>query len=272
MSDILKAACIQMNAKPDVNENLSDANVLIRQAAEEGAQFIATPENTDFMRQSAELRLGSSFEEDDHPALPFFSELARDLKIWLLIGSIKIREGNKMYNRSYLFNDKGEVAAHYNKIHLFDVDLPTGESHRESHEIIAGDKAVVAETPWSKVGLSICYDLRFAYLYRALAQKGANILTVPSAFTVPTGQAHWMSLLRARAIETGCFVIAPAQCGSHENGRSTYGHSAIIGPWGEVLAEAGEAPGYITADLDLADIEKARQAIPALQHDREYSF
>ena len=183
--------------------------------------------------------------------------------------SIKLGD-NRIANRSFLFSDTGEIVARYDKIHLFDVDLPTGESHRESDLVRPGEEAVVAETPWAIIGLSICYDLRFAYLYRDLAKAGASILTVPAAFTVPTGKAHWETLLRARAIETGSFVLAPAQCGEHEGGRQTYGHSLIIGPWGEVLADAGEDTGFIIAELDLSAVEKAREAIPALKHDRAY--
>lgn len=269
---VIKAACVQLNAGPVIEDNLHAAAALIREAAGQGAQFIATPENTCHMRSPQTEKLKSAKPEDTHPGIPFFSELARELGVFLLAGSLSIRlEDNRIANRSYLFGDNGEIAAHYDKIHLFDVDLPTGESHRESALVRPGEHAVVAAMPWGKLGMSICYDLRFAYLYRDLAKAGASVISVPAAFTVPTGQAHWHTLLRARAIETGAFVMAPAQCGEHEGGRRTYGHSLIIGPWGEILAEGGEEPGIIMADLDLSAVEKARAAIPALQHDREYS-
>ena len=210
--------------------------------------------------------------EAEHPAIPAFSALAAELGVWLLIGSLQIKlDAATCANRSFLFDDRGRVAARYDKIHMFDVDLKGGESYRESKTFRPGERAVVADTPWGKVGLTVCYDLRFAYLYRALAQAGASFLTVPSAFTVPTGQAHWHTLLRARAIETGSFVFAPAQCGEHAEGRKTYGHSLIVAPWGEVLADGGEEPGVITADIDPAKVAEARAMIPALTHDRRFS-
>lgn len=271
MEKMVKTACIQLNAGPVIEDNLQAAQALIREAAAQGAQFIATPENTCHMRSPQSEKLKTAKPEDTHPGIPFFSELARELGVWLLAGSISIRlDDNRIANRSFLFSDSGQIAARYDKIHLFDVDLPTGESHRESALVRPGEKAVVAPLPWGKLGLSICYDLRFAYLYRDLAKAGASIISVPAAFTVPTGQAHWHTLLRARAIETGAFVIAPAQCGEHEGGRRTYGHSLIISPWGEILAEGGEEPGIVMADLDLELVAKARAAIPALKHDREY--
>jgi predicted amidohydrolase len=218
------------------------------------------------------LRLEKARPEAEHPAIPAFSALAAELGVWLLIGSLQIKlDAVTCANRSFLFDDCGRVVARYDKIHMFDVDLQGGESYRESKTFRPGDRAVIADTPWGKVGLTVCYDLRFAYLYRALAQAGASFLTVPSAFTVPTGQAHWHTLLRARAIETGSFVFAPAQCGGHAEGRKTYGHSLIVAPWGEVLADGGEAPGVITADIDPAKVAEARSMIPALTHDRRFS-
>ncbi len=269
---ILKAACVQLTAGPEIAPNLEHAEMLIREAAGQGAQFIATPENTCHMRSPQTEKLKSAKPEADHPAIPLFAELAQELGIWLLAGSISVLlpEENRIANRSVLFSDQGDIAARYDKIHLFDVDLPTGESHRESELVRPGEQASIADMPWGKLGMSICYDVRFSHLYRDLAKQGATILSVPAAFTVPTGQAHWQTLLRARAIETGSFVIAPAQTGEHDGGRRTYGHSLIIGPWGEVLAEGDAAPGVIYADLDMQAVEKARQAIPALQHDRPY--
>ncbi len=271
MGTTVQTACVQLNAGPVVQPNLDAAVELIREAAGQGAQLIATPENTCHIRDKQTDKLDTAMPEDKHAGLPLFSDLAQELGIWLLIGSMSILlDDNRIANRSFMFNDKGEIVGRYDKIHLFDVDLPTGESHRESNMVRPGEQAIVVDTPWAKVGLGICYDLRFAYLFRTLAQAGASILTVPAAFTVPTGKAHWEILLRARAIETGSFVLAPAQCGEHEGGRKTYGHSLIIGPWGEVLAEGDEKPGFISAKLDLEAVEKARQAIPALKHDRDY--
>ncbi len=268
---MMKTALIQLNSGPDIADNIPVATKLVREAAAAGAQLVCTPENTCHMRFSSDDKLKTSLPEEGHPVLSALSGLVGELGIWLLIGSLTIKlTEDRVANRSFLLNDKGDIVAKYDKIHLFDVDLPTGESHRESDKVRPGEKAVVAETPWGGLGMSICYDLRFAYLYRALVQGGASILTVPAAFTVPTGQAHWETLLRARAIETGSFVLAPAQCGEHEGGRHTYGHSMIISPWGEVLAEAGEDVGFITADLDLSAVEKARNAVPALQHDRPF--
>jgi predicted amidohydrolase len=269
---MIKVALVQLNCGPDIEENLATTTEMISEAAANGAQLVATPENTCHMRHSQDDKLLSSFASDDHPLIPHFANLAKELGIWLLIGSMAIRiADDKMENRSHLFNPEGELVDTYNKIHLFDVDLDTGESHRESNAVKAGERAVTVDVPWGKIGMSICYDLRFAYLYRALAQAGASILTVPAAFTVPTGQAHWETLLRARAIETGSFVLAPAQCGEHEGGRKTYGHSMVIDPWGKVLAEAGEGPEIIYANLDLGAVDKARSAIPALRHDREFA-
>ncbi len=268
----MKVACVQMTSGPDIEENLKQAEAFIREAASKGATFISTPENTDFLRETLRKSLETSLPEDEHPGVPFFSDLAKELGIWLLIGSMKVRLERKMANRSFMFAPDGEIAARFDKIHLFDVDLPTGERHRESSEVEGGKEAVLVDMDGTKVGLSICYDLRFSYLYRDMAKRGAQILTIPAAFTVPTGEAHWNVLQRARAIETGCFVVSAAQVGEHEGGRKTYGHSIIVGPWGEVIAQAGKEPGIITADLDLSLVERARSAIPALQHDREYAF
>ena len=272
MSQKLKVALVQMTAGPEVEPNIDAAAALIRAAAADGAEFVLTPENTTLIEPNKAHAFAKSFIEAEHPGVPRFAALARELKIWLLVGSMSVRvEETKLANRSFLFDPEGRVVARYDKIHLFDVDLPSGETYRESNTIRPGAQAVVAETPWGGIGLTICYDLRFAYLHRALAQAGAAIITVPAAFTVPTGTAHWETLLRARAIETGSFVLAPAQCGEHADGRRTYGHSLIVAPWGEVLAEAGETPGIIAAELDLAAVAKARSMIPALQHDRAFA-
>ncbi len=274
MAESVHVACVQLNSGPEIEPNLDNAARLIIQAAQDGADFIATPENTDFMAETPKLALETALDTENHPGVKFFSSLANKLSVTLLIGSMKIKVSEtKMANRSFLFAPSGQLIATYDKIHLFDVDLPTGESHRESDEVEAGTKAAVANVAFGKVGLSICYDLRFPYLYRAMAQRDADILTIPAAFTVPTGQAHWETLLRARAIETGTFVVAPAQVGEHAGGRKTYGHSMIVGPWGQVLAEnKKDEPGIIMRKIYLLDGIKARTAIPALKHDRKFDF
>ncbi len=272
MADTLKVACVQMNAGPDIADNLKAAEGFIREAAGGGAQLIATPENTCHMRGVPGAKLESAPYEQDHPGIPLFGDLAKELGVWLLIGSMSVKlSDTQLANRSYLFSDSGDIAATYDKIHMFDVDLEDDRSYRESKACRPGDRAVVTKTPWGGLGMSICYDVRFPHLYRDLAKNGADILAVPAAFTVPTGQAHWEVLLRARAIETGVFVLAPGQTGEHEGGRKTWGHSMIINPWGEVLADAGSKPGIITADLNMDEIAEARKSIPALQHDRAYS-
>lgn len=269
----IKAAVVQLNAKPVIEENLREAEGLIRAAAKDGATLIVTPENTCRMRAKVEDKMATSHEQDEHPAIPFFSSLAKELGVTLIAGSISsIRAGDgKLVNRSFLFKKDGSVAATYDKIHMFDVDLPNGDKYRESDTHRAGDKMVIADLDGTKIGMTICYDMRFAKLYRELAKAGAQIITVPSAFTVPTGQAHWEVLLRARAIETGAFVLAPAQVGTHEGGRATYGHSLIVAPWGQILAEIqGDKPGYAVAELDLDEVSKARTAVPSLTHDRDF--
>jgi len=272
MSQTFKVACIQLNAARDIAPNIATASVLIREAKAKGAQFILTPENTGMIEPKRPMMLEKARPESEHPGIPAFGALAAELGVWLLIGSLQIKlDATTCANRSFLFDDKGRVAARYDKIHMFDVDLKAGESYRESATFRPGDRAVTAETPWGVVGLTVCYDVRFAHLYRALAQAGACFLTVPAAFTVPTGKAHWHTLLRARAIETGSYVFAPAQCGEHAEGRKTYGHSLIVSPWGEVLADGGEEPGVIYADVDPAKVGEVRAMIPALRHDRKFT-
>ena len=266
------AACVQLRSSEDVAENIGAASALIRQAASGGAHFIATPENTSLMALDAGAKLSHSQDEAHDPALPVFTALARELGVWLLIGSLAIKvSDSKTANRSFLIGPDGAIRSRYSKIHLFDVDLAGGESYRESNTVAGGDSAVVAETPWGRIGLSVCYDIRFPQLYRSFAKQDAFAFTVPSAFTVPTGEAHWHVLLRARAIENGAFVIAPAQGGTHQNGRKTYGHSLIVDPWGTILAEAGTEPGVIFAEIDPALSRDAREKIPSLQHDRGFA-
>lgn len=261
-----------MRSSDDAAENIRAASALIREARGQGADFIATPENTTLMASDGGAKLELSKPEQWDPALPVFRALANELSIWLLIGSLAIKVGDsKTANRSFLIDPRGAVVARYDKIHLFDVDLPSGESYRESNTVAGGATAVTADMPWGRVGLSVCYDLRFPHLYRDLAKSGAFALTVPSAFTETTGKSHWHVLLQARAIENGAFVIAPAQGGLHANGRRTYGHSLIVSPWGEILEEAGTEPCVITADIDPELSVEARQRIPSLRHDRDYA-
>ena len=266
-----KAACVQLRSSDDVADNIRQTVRLVREAAAQGAIFIATPENTTLMAPDGGAKLAQSFDEAHDPALPVFSALAQELKIWLLIGSLAIKVSHtKTANRSFLIAPDGRIAARYSKIHLFDVTLASGEAYRESDTVEGGGDAILAETPLGKIGLSICYDVRFPLLYRQMAQRGAFLFTVPSAFTVPTGEAHWHVLLRARAIENGAFVIAPAQGGLHANGRKTYGHSLIVSPWGEILAEAGTDPGVIAVEIDPHLSVQARARVPNLLHDRAY--
>jgi predicted amidohydrolase len=266
-----RAACVQLRSTDDVAENILVTSDLIRKAESDGAKFIATPENTTLMAPDGGAKLERSFSEDRDPALPAFTALAKELNVWLLIGSLAIKVSDtKTANRSFLIDPTGRIAARYDKIHMFDVDLPSGETYRESNTVAGGSRAVIADLPWGKLGLTICYDLRFPQLYRALAQQGAFMLTVPSAFTETTGRAHWRILLRARAIENGAFVIAPAQGGTHANGRQTYGHSLIVAPWGEVLAEGGTEPCVVLADIDPALVDAARHRVPNLRHDRAF--
>ncbi len=265
------AACVQMNAGPDVTANLGQAARLIREARREGASLICTPENTGRILADRVRAVAEAPAERDHPALPFFADLARETGAWLLIGSIAVRVSpERCGNRSLLFDPGGRLVARYDKIHMFDVELANGEHYRESERMQPGGAAVLAETPWGGLGMTICYDLRFPLLYRALAQAGADYLAIPSAFTRPTGVAHWETLLRARAIECGAYVLAPAQCGIHDGGRGTWGHSMIVSPWGEVIAAAAEEPGTILATLDREKVREARRMIPALGHDRPF--
>jgi deaminated glutathione amidase len=233
------------------------------------------PENLGCMARERKVKLAQAYPESDHPAVARFGALARELKLWIVSGSLSITipdKTDKMANRCLVFNSFGAIVGRYDKIHLYDATPKPGEIYRESGEIIPGDKAVCVETPWGKLGLTICYDVRFPHLYRALAKEGAVIITVPAAFTETTGKAHWHTLLRARAIETGCFVFASAQTGIHDGGRKTYGHSLIISPWGEIIADGDEAVGVVTATIELDKVAQARKAIPSLKHDREFGF
>ena len=268
MADVapFKAACVQMRSGIERSKNVDDACGLIAEAAGKGAQFIVTPEMTNVVDRKASRLFENLPEEEALSEVSAFSEAAKKHGAWLLIGSMAVKvEDRRAANRSFLFAPDGSVAARYDKIHMFDVDLPNGESWKESNVYRPGDEAVLAQTPLGAIGLTICYDVRFPRLYRTLAQSGAEIFCVPAAFTRQTGRAHWKTLLTARAIENGAFVIAPGQGGDHEDGRETYGHSLIIGPWGEILAEAdGDEPGVILAEIDPAASYQARQRIPNL--------
>jgi predicted amidohydrolase len=268
-----KAACIQLNAGREVEPNIHAASELVRRARDAGADLIMTPEVSDMIEPKRALREEKARDEAAHPMLAAFRDLARETEAHLLLGSIIVRteDDGRLANRSFLIAPDGNIVARYDKIHMFDVDLPGGESYRESAVFKPGETTALAVLPWGVLGLTVCYDLRFPHLYRALAQGGGDFLTVPAAFTVPTGKAHWHVLLRSRAIENGCFVFAPAQCGEHAEGRRTYGHSLIVAPWGEVLAEAGEEPGFILAEIDSAKIAEARRAVPSLRHDRPFA-
>jgi predicted amidohydrolase len=264
----LTVACIQNCATPDVRHNIETTLRLAGAAAADGARLIVTPEYFSGLETRDGLFLPGAYAEADHPVLPAFSEAARKLGVWFLLGSIGVlNDDGRISNRSYLINAAGELVAQYDKIHMFDVDLDGG-SYRESATISPGHQAIVADTPWARIGLSICYDLRFAALYRQLAMMGAEVLATPAAFTKVTGEAHWHVLQRARAIENGCFVIAPCQYGGISGGGECYGHSLIIDPWGKVLADAGDGEGYIVVTLDLDEVAAARNRIPSLQHDR----
>ena len=266
------AAAVQMRSGRSVAENIAAAEALIREAVSKGASYLLTPEMTSLVERDRERLLAGIHEERDDPALARFKELAAELGIHLHIGSLAIRlHGEAVANRGFLIGPDGEVVTHYDKIHLFDVDLPNGESWRESRTYHAGKHAVVADLPAARLGLTICYDVRFPMLYRVLAQSGATVLTVPSAFSRQTGEAHWHVLLRARAIETGSFIIAAAQGGRHEDCRETYGHSLIVDPWGRILAEAGLDPGVIVAEIDAEESRRARARIPTLALDPLYA-
>ncbi|MDP6660476.1 MAG: carbon-nitrogen hydrolase family protein [Alphaproteobacteria bacterium] len=278
MSSSFKAACVQTSSQLDMDANLEAASALVRDAADNGAQMVLMPENVSLMGTNREQALAMAVPEARHKALPVFTELAREKGVWLMVGSLSVRldeagGGEDMLaNRSLLISDQGEIMARYDKIHMFDVNIEGGESHRESETYRPGAHAVVAATPWGGLGMTICYDLRFPYLYRSLAQAGAHFLSVPSAFTRVSGRAHWHVLLRARAVETGCYIFAPAQCGDHANDRQTYGHSLIIDPWGKILAEAGESPCVIAADIDPSRVAAVRAMIPSLEHDRKFTL
>ncbi|MBT4710449.1 MAG: carbon-nitrogen hydrolase family protein [Alphaproteobacteria bacterium] len=270
-SQSFTAACVQVNAGNDLKTNIDSAVRGIAQAASDGADFVALPENVGMMPGSRAEAKQHAADIADHPAVQAFQSAARAAGVWVLAGTVGVPTADgRVANRSLLIAPDGTVNAEYDKIHMFDADPGDAKPYRESETYRPGTDAVLATLPWLKMGMTVCYDVRFPGLYRQLGQAGAGMLAVPSAFTETTGQAHWHVLLRARAIENGCFVIAPAQCGSHPGDRRTYGHSMIIDPWGTVLAEAGDGPEIISATIDTALITKARTQIPALDHDRDF--
>ncbi len=268
-----KAAMIQMRSGLNPAANIDDAVRLIGEAKSAGADYVLTPEMTNILAAKREQLFAAVVEEESDVSLATLRELARKLGIYVHVGSLAIRISNdRAANRSFLIGPKGDIAARYDKIHMFDVDLADGESYRESRNYRPGELAVLADLPWGRLGLTVCYDLRFPALYRALAEAGATMLAIPSAFTKQTGEAHWHALMRSRAIENGSFVFAAAQGGKHENGRETYGHSLVVDPWGRIIAEGGTEPGIVMADIDLAEVTKARARIPSLQHGRRFEI
>ena len=271
----MRAALLQISSSDDPGDNLARLRPMVAEAAEAGAHLVCTPEVTNCVASRARLFEVATTESDD-PVLAGLREEAARRRVWIAVGSIAVRTGDadgRLANRSVLIGPDGAIAARYDKIHMFDVDVSATETWRESHGFRPGDRAVVAPLPFATLGLAICYDLRFPHLFRALAKAGAQVILVPAAFTRPTGEAHWEVLLRARAIETGCFVLAAAQTGTHVSGtttRHTHGHSLVVAPWGEVLADAGREPGVTLVDFDLARVEEARRRIPSLLHDRPF--
>ncbi|MDI7775333.1 carbon-nitrogen hydrolase family protein [Asticcacaulis sp. EMRT-3] len=277
---VLSLALVQLRTPADPVRALEHARPLILKAAGNGAQFILLPECANLVESRHERKAQVVGAEDEDVFIAGIRELAKGLRVPILIGSAIVKaesdaerpDAPRNANRSLLVNGHGDITARYDKIHLFDADTPDGKSYRESATMRPGDRAVVAQTPWGGLGLSVCYDMRFAHLYRALARQNVPMIAVPAAFTVPTGRAHWEVLLRARAIETGAFVLAPAQGGLHEDGRTTYGHSLVVSPWGEVIARLDhDHPAILEATLDFGEVAAARQALPQLRHDRDYS-
>jgi predicted amidohydrolase len=268
-----RVGLVAMRSGRNPGDNLAAATKLIEQAKKGGADYVLTPENTNIMEIDRERLFATIVPEEQDASLVTFRELARALGLYLHVGSLAIKVSHdKAVNRSFLIDPRGEIIARYDKIHMFDVDLKGGESYRESRNFRPGDLAVVVDLPWGRLGLTVCYDLRFPSLYRALSEAGASFLTIPSAFTRQTGEAHWHVLTRARAIENGSYVFAAAQGGKHENGRETYGHSVVIDPWGRIVAEGDTEPGVLFADIDPAEVSAARARIPSLQHGRRFEL
>jgi predicted amidohydrolase len=273
MKASFKAAMIQMRSGLKPTTNLQAALALIEEAKSAGADYVQTPEMTNIMEVKRDRLFAAIDDEDTDASLAAFRKTARKLGIFVHVGSLAVKlSAEKAANRGFLISPKGDIVARYDKIHMFDVDLADGESYRESRSYRPGEQAVISDLPWGRLGLTVCYDLRFPALYRALAEAGASMLAIPSAFTKQTGEAHWHVLVRARAIENGSFVFAAAQAGKHESGRETYGHSLIVDPWGRVLAEGGTEPGVVMAEIDMAEVAKARARVPSLQHGRRFEI
>ncbi|HWW47307.1 MAG TPA: carbon-nitrogen hydrolase family protein [Xanthobacteraceae bacterium] len=270
---VFTAAMVQMTTSLSPEGSFEQAAALIREAAAQGADYVQTPEVSNLIQRDRASLFALLADEASDRSVAAYRALARELKIHLHVGSVALRgSAERAVNRSLLIAPDGNILARYDKIHMFDIQLDNGESYRESANYQPGETAVVADLPWGRLGLTICYDVRFPALYRSLAENGAIFLSVPSAFTVKTGEAHWETLLRARAIENGSYVFAAAQCGTHESGRKTYGHSLIIDPWGTVLADGGTEPGVILAKIDPAEVERVRKSIPSLQHGRRFGM
>jgi predicted amidohydrolase len=267
-----RAACIQNTASRDVQANVDRVCEAIDEAVAGGAEFVALPETVGLIEPVNAQIPAATFSEDDDIGLAAFRGKAREHGVVILVGSQLIRDNGRIFNRGFLLGRDGEITARYDKLHMFDIELNNGESYLESEMIAAGDKAVVTDTEWGRLGLSICYDLRFGALYRALAQAGAEFITIPAAFTQTTGKAHWHTLVRARAIETGCYILAPNQCGHHNDRRYSYGHSLIVDPWGEILSDGGAEPGVIYADIDLSKVGEVRNRIPSLKNERPFTL
>lgn len=271
MTGTFRVACLQMQSGNDLEANFSSLRTMTREAAAHGAQLVMSPEYALMMDGSGRTMRERALPPDGGTVLPDLCALSRELRIWTLIGSLTLlTDDQRMVNRSYLIDANGDIVASYDKIHMFDCTLPDGKVIRESSAYRPGECAVVANTPWGALGMSVCYDLRFPHLYRALAKAGAIFLAIPSSFQRQTGKVHWHTLVKARAIENACFVFAPAMCGEHPGNRSTYGHTLIVDPWGEIVADGGEAPGIVYADIDPERITKVRSMIPSLEHDRPY--
>jgi predicted amidohydrolase len=268
----IRIACLQTHSGNDFAANLATLAAMAHEAVAGGARFIFSPEYVLMMDGSGRTMRENAQDASGEPALSALTALSRELGAWHLVGSLTLKsEDGRMLNRSLLISDKGEVIATYDKIHMFDATLPSGTVIRESSAYRPGERAMIAGTPWGRLGMTVCYDLRFPHLYRALAQRGAVMLAVPSSFQRETGKAHWHTLLKARAIENACFVIAAAMCGDHPGKRMTYGHSLVVDPWGEVIAEGGESPEVVYAELDLAKVDAVRSLLPSLAHDRPFA-
>lgn len=270
----MRIALLQMNSGIDPAKNAAAIVDGVREANAGGAQILFTPEMSGLLDRDRKRASAHLSAESDDPVLVAVRQAAAEQSMWVHLGSLALRSDNdpdRCVNRGFVIDNTGAICARYDKIHLFDVDLDTGESWRESSVYDAGEVAVIADTPAGKLGLSVCYDLRFADLYRALSDAGATMLTIPAAFTVPTGKAHWHVLTRARAIESAAFVVAAAQVGSHEDGRKTYGHSLVIDPWGEVLLDMGDEPGIGFAEIDSARVREVRKSIPVIAHRRAFA-